>query len=296
MAMRNPGSARSLLSQATLLTLRHALIFVLAIAALAAAALLMLALAGHCFQSPMTVCVSPEIYAWLGGQPVDAQYVVVDHALDFARYAIGMTALLIFFATIGSVMEGAVVARSSWCRLRLFGRIVVHRLVLATVSIAYWIVSNVVLIPAFGDDFSFASAGSHLCLIACLTILLSFLDARVAFYLPAAAYSATPEGFWRCWAATRIVMRPLFWIYLPMNAIIVLINMYFWFWGPQASVTQALAGTLASWTQSHALITSYIMSHSIGMILTVAIGLLMSGPIAAAAFRDVRERESLIFD
>jgi len=241
-------------------------------------------------------CVSPEIYNWLGGEPLQAQFTAAEYTLDFAGYAITIVALLMFFATIESGREIGAVSYPARRKLRLFGRIIVLRLVTRIVSIAYWLGSNFILIPVFGDDSSLGSRISHLGLIFCLTILSSVLDARLAFYVPAAAYSATPKGFWRCWAETRTVVRPLFWIYLPMTAASVLIDMYFWFWGPTSSAMQSGAAGLARWTQSDTVVTAYVLSHAIGFVISAAIRLLITGPISAAAFRAFRERETRIFE
>jgi hypothetical protein len=292
----DPGSVFSILGQATLLTKRHAVTLILAVAAVSATVPLMLALAGHCFGSLVPACVSPEIYDWIGGEPRQAQYTAAEYALDFARYGISMIALLIFFATIVPRAEIGAVTYPPRRKLRLFGRIIVHRLVSKIVSVAFWLGSNLILIPAFGDDSSPGSRISHLSLIFCLTLFSSFLDSRIAFYLPAAAYSATPDRFWRCWAETRTVARPLFWIYLPMTTASVLINMYFWFWGPKSSVVQTAATVLARWTQSDAVVTAYVLSHSVGFVISALIGLLISGPISAAAFRVLQERESRVFE
>ena len=289
------GSARSLLGQATLVLFRYWWIVILAIVLLSGAALAILFIAGHCCQS-ITDPMALESGGTSGDRGPAHNLILAAYAFDLARYLIAIVSLLIFFlvADPGLGRSGTAV-RPAHRALWIFGRLIVHRLVVVSVSVTYWAISNFVLIPVFVRQAPGAGAGyAHLGLLLCLSVVSSYLYAKVVFYVPACAYREEPESFVQAWRATRGVTRILFVAYLPFVAFSVTINLLLGGFGSDWLWVNALPEALARWTQIPAEEVTNLLPGYLGQSVAAVTSLIMAGPVSLAAYSAVFGREQRV--
>lgn len=295
---RDIGSAGSMLLQATGVFLRHGPNFILSVIALATAAVLALFVAGRCFLSSMTACVSPEVYYWIGDEAASVQFSVASHGVDLASYVLLTVSLWAVFA-VADPGDGHVryLAKSPRRNVWFLGRAVAYWVVLWIPSAVMDLLWTYAVVPAFDPD-SDGLALTYLGFVLLGLVLYSYVHAKIVFILPSVAYQARPVTLRQCWMATRGITGRLFLVFLPIEVVSIAVNLGFSTTGEHIPGMTYLAEHLARFSQVDTAMAAYFVPMQFESLLSAIFFSVMAGAISVCAFRaafGADQREAQIF-
>ncbi|MDQ7249259.1 hypothetical protein [Dongia sedimenti] len=279
--MAAPGhvSANALLRRSALLPLRHPVILLLAIAAIAAGSFLALYVAGHCFPSVTGACVSPPVYNFIGQGSLAVQYEV---AMAGGRLAckIALTVALWCLFIRAESNRPPVSARRI---LRFVARMIVYWIVFQAPD---WLLDllNVFMAMIVGEPL--LSVG-----MTCIAIALySYLHARLVLYVVSGVYDDPPKSFRESWNAALDLQGPLFRAFLALEILSVFVVFGFWYLAERVPGAPLLSAQIANWAGVAWEVAHRTIITEWGNLLSSAFMALMAGAMAVITHQAIVSR------
>jgi hypothetical protein len=285
-AAQDSISTGFLLKRSTLLLLRHGWSFPLTTAAVGFGSFLALYLAGHCFLSITTACVSSPVYGWIGESAMAVQYEVATSGARLATKIVLTIALWFLFILAESRRSPASGRRC----LRFVGRMIV-----------YWVVFEV---PNWFFDFVMAQIaaalgpenllGGWLAFIGMTLVALlffSYLHAKLILYVVSGVYDEQPQSFRESWNATSEALGALFRAFLALELFSVVVYFAFWYLGQWVPGMTTLSERIARWSGVESDVAYYVVPADIGDGLASVFMALMTAAMSVVAYRAMVARE-----
>ena len=276
-------SARTLLSQAMHLCLRHGLICLTALVAMSLTSMLALYAAGHCSLSAIADCVSPAAYRW-SDDDAYFQYAVATKGTKYGGWVVLTIAQWYLFSR--SSGESSAAAVLSERGFRFTGRMIVYWIVFSLPDPLFDLLMSYVVRPALGQE-SKAIWVAFLGLSAIGAAAVAYLHAKIAFYIPAAVYQNQPMSFAQSWRATHPVTRVLFLALLPLETLGVAVTLALWYFGDEIPGMITLSAHVAVWSGMNPGTASYALKADIASTLSAALVTLMAAATSIVAYRAV---------
>jgi hypothetical protein len=276
---RDRISAGSLLKRSTLLLLHHPVNLLLTIASLAAASLVALPLAGHCFRSAASACVSPAVYDWLGLGSMAVQHEVATAGGRLACKIVLTVALWCLFTRAESGRPSVSGRRI----MRFVARMIVYWIVFET---PYWILVRMDDLVAAVFGRGFASVGMTGVAIA----LYSYLHAKLVLYVISGVYDEKPLSFRESWNATRDQTGAFFRAFLTLQLLSLFVVFGFWYLGGRVSGVPLLSSWIADWSGVEESVARNAITTEFGNVLGSSFKTLGAGAMAVIAYRVVIAR------